>query len=95
MGLASAGFAGGAFAGLALVRPHGDDGVDGPCPILGGAAPKLNANRADLDLEAVAFVDDAAIVERLEMNILARAQVHLAAIRPARGRAPDACFGGC
>ena len=55
----------------------------------------LSADRADLDLEAVAFEDDAAIVERLEMNILARVQVHLATIRPARGRAPDACFGGC
>jgi len=55
----------------------------------------LSADRADLDLEAVAFEDDAAIVERLEMNILARAQVHLAAIRPARGMASDACFAGC
>ena len=80
---------------LGLVRPHGDDGVDGPCPILGSAAPMLNADRADLDREAVAFEDDAAIVERLEMNILARAQVHLAAIRPARGMASDACFAGC
>ena len=56
----------------------------------------LSADRADLDLEAVAFEDDAAIVERLEMNILAKVQVHLAAIGPARGiAAADACFAGC
>jgi hypothetical protein len=51
----------------------------------------LNADRADLDREVVAFENDAAIVERLGMNILARVQVRLAAIRPARGIAADAC----
>ena len=77
------------------MRPQGDDGVDGPCPILGSVAAALKPDRADLDREAVAFEDDAAIVERLEMNILAKVQVYFAAIRPARGIAADACFAGC
>jgi hypothetical protein len=32
-----------------------DHVIDGPCPILGRGAAALNPNRADLDLEAVAF----------------------------------------
>jgi hypothetical protein len=40
--------------------PHGDDGIDGPGPMLGSTAAVLNPDGADLGLCAIVFPDDAA-----------------------------------
>jgi hypothetical protein len=43
---------------------------------LGSAAPVLNPDRADFDLEAVVLEDNAVIVTGLGMNDLAEVQIH-------------------
>ena len=72
-------------AALSLVRPHGHDGIDGPGPILGSAAPVLNPDGADLDLRAIVFPDDAEIVVRLGMDHFAKIRIHLGGIGIAAG----------
>ena len=44
---------------LRLVRPHGDDGIDCPFPVMLRAGRVLDADRADLDLVTIFFQDDA------------------------------------
>jgi hypothetical protein len=43
---------------------------------LGSAAPVLNPDRADFDLEVVVLEDNAVIVTGLGMNDLAEVQIH-------------------
>ena len=43
---------------------HRDHAVDGPSPMLGTAAAVPDADRADLDLEAVVLENDAVVVAR-------------------------------
>jgi hypothetical protein len=50
---------------LGVALAHRDHGVDGPSPMLGTAAAVLDADRADLDLEAVIIEEDAVVVDRL------------------------------
>ena len=64
-------------AALSPVRPHGDHGIDAPGPMLGDATAVLNADGADLDIQAVIFEDDAVVVVRLWMNDFAEVQIHL------------------
>jgi len=57
---------------LRIDLPHRDHGIDGPDPSLGSAAAVLDADRADLQLEAVVFENDAVIILGLGMNDLRR-----------------------
>jgi hypothetical protein len=41
---------------------HRNCGVDAPRPSFGGAAPELNANRADLDFYTLVFEEDTIII---------------------------------
>jgi hypothetical protein len=61
---------------VGLSLSHGDDVVDAPGPAL-----KLNADRADLDLVAIAN-DDPTIVARRRMDHFAQEQVHAPMIPP-------------
>ena len=63
---------------------HGNDVVDAPHSAFSGAAPELNANRADLDFYAVVFEVDAVIIVSLRVDHSAKEQVHAPMIPPCR-----------